>query len=72
MSDLDAISVIVDAMRAKLSHCCGVESGVLMPERAQRINGHEHYRCCLDQGHAGQHRWPRDGSIAEWDQEGEQ
>lgn len=66
MSDLDAISMIVDAIKTKFGHCCNAESSKPMPERAQRIHGYEFYRCCLDEGHDGLHRLPRDGSIVEW------
>lgn len=63
---MDPLQTIVDAVRTKLGHCCDAESTKPMPERAQRINGHENYQCCLDTGHEGPHRWPRDGSIVEW------
>lgn len=62
----DSLAVIVDALKTKLGHCCNADSTKPMPERAQRLNGHQFYRCCLDKGHDGPHRWPTSGRIAEW------
>ena len=39
---------------------------VEMPAIAQRIHGHRTYQCGLQGGHVGPHRWPGDGSRAEW------
>jgi hypothetical protein len=64
---MDPIEVIVDAIKTQLALCCNADSRKPMPERAQRIIGHEFYRCCLATGHEGPHRWPRDGSIVEWE-----
>lgn len=59
---------IIAAAVAKMEAQCKAESDIPMPALAQRIHGRANYRCGRDGGHEGPHRWPEDGSRAEWPQ----
>jgi hypothetical protein len=64
--DAERMALVIDWARRRLESTCRAESTVPMPPRAQRLHGREFYACGEPAGHDGPHRWPADGSIAEW------
>jgi hypothetical protein len=48
-----AMADVVDAVKMMVSSWCHADSPKAMPERAQRINGHNNYRCVLQSCSAG-------------------
>lgn len=64
--DVDLLAALNDSLARYMSSRCHAESTRERPERAQRLTGQRFYLCELEKGHDGPHRWPRNGSIAEW------